>query len=368
MKRNYRVMARTTALVLLFSVLVFAPTTVGAEQADWDIPGGHFYTQTGGGGGLGFAVTDEGGIPFWSEFNRLGGVNALGYPVSQRFQWNGFTCQAMQRVVLQWQPSLGQVMFVNVFDIMHESGKDDWLLAVRQTPKPLGPDFDANLDWSGIVAKRLALLDANPAIKAQYYATVRDPIQMNGLPTSPVTDMGNNYTLRAQRIVIQQWKETVPWAAAGQVTVALGGSIAKEAGLIPASAVIPSYGANPSGDSLRERANAWVHIKYILPQDTDAVADVAINLIASFLEPSAARMQMAKGYFTAWTTRKDPKELSISVDEITYSSDGTGATVRLGKVVRYADGTTHPCVELTPWRKIDGTWYRTLQGSLEVCR
>jgi hypothetical protein len=33
--------------------------------------------------------------------------------------------------------------------------------------------------------------------------------------------------------VFQEWKEDVPWAKAGQVTVALGGDIAKEAGILP---------------------------------------------------------------------------------------------------------------------------------------
>jgi hypothetical protein len=40
--------------------------------------------------------------------------------------------------------------------------------------------------------------------------------------------------------VLQQWKQDVPWAKAGQVTVALGGDIAKEVGLVPASATKPA--------------------------------------------------------------------------------------------------------------------------------
>jgi hypothetical protein len=220
-------------LALLAPMAIASPALPVQAAEDWDIPGGHFYTQTGGGGGKGFSVTDEGGVRFWGEFQRLGGVQGVGYPVSQRFDWDGFSCQAMQRVVFQWRADIGQVYFVNVFDLMSGAGKDGWLLASRQTPKPLGPDFDGGLAWDQKVAKRLALLDANPAIKNKYYEVVGDPVQMNGLPTSAVTDMGNNYTLRAQRVVIQQWKEDVPWAAKGQVTVGLGGSIAGEAGILP---------------------------------------------------------------------------------------------------------------------------------------
>ena len=97
------------------------------------------------------------------------------------------------------------------------------------------------------MTRRLALLDQSPGIRAAYYGVAGDPIVMNGLPTSPVTDMGNHYALRAQRVVFQQWKEAVPWAAAGQVTMALGGSIAGEAGLLPAHVLVPENapGATP---------------------------------------------------------------------------------------------------------------------------
>src|SRR5687768_5423637 len=109
-------------------------------------------------------------------------------------------------------------MFVNVFDRLHELGQDDYLLAARQTPRRVVP------------TNPLAALDARPAIKAAFQAL---PLEMNGLPTSQVQDMGNHYALRAQRAVFQEWKEDVPWARRGQVTVALGGDIAKEAGVLP---------------------------------------------------------------------------------------------------------------------------------------
>lgn len=222
-------------LIGFSSIGPLAPASVA--QADYSIGNGYFYTQTGGGGGRGFSLVDDNAARFWSEFNRLGGVNAVGYPTSVRFLWDGFVVQATQRVVLQWRPDLGQAYAVNVFDLLHEAGKDEWLLAVRSTPRPFGPEFDAGLSWPEIMAKRLALLDANPAIRTAYYSVVGDPILMNGLPTSPVTDMDNHFALRAQRVVFQQWKENVPWASAGQVTVALGGSIAAEAGLLPQGVV-----------------------------------------------------------------------------------------------------------------------------------
>jgi plastocyanin len=173
----------------------------------------------------GFSVSDADGVLFLSEFRRLGGVQAVGYPASKRFQWDGFTVQVFQRVVFQWRPDVRQAYFVNVFDRLNALGKDDWLLAAKQTPK-----HDPSL---GDLNARLLLLDERPAIKAKFYAVVGDALQANGAPTSRVQDMGNHYALRAQRVVFQEWKEDVPWAKRGEVTVALGGDIAKEAGILP---------------------------------------------------------------------------------------------------------------------------------------
>ncbi|HEV8637418.1 MAG TPA: carboxypeptidase-like regulatory domain-containing protein [Chloroflexota bacterium] len=218
------------------------PLTVRAPGAaagapDFAVPNGWFYTQTGGGGGRGYAVTDEGGLRFWSEFRRLGGVQAVGYPASQRFQWDGFTVQVFQRVVFQWRPESGSVAFVNVFDRLHDLGKDEFLLRARQTPPPRAFP-DAGQPWERVVQNHLAVLEPFPAIRAAYFGAVGDPIQANGLPVSDVTDMGNHLALRAQRVVFQQWKEDVPWAKQGQVTVALGGDIAKELGVLPDPAAL----------------------------------------------------------------------------------------------------------------------------------
>jgi N-acetylmuramoyl-L-alanine amidase len=67
---------------------------------------------------------------------------------------------------------------------------------------------------------------------------VGDPVQANGLPVSDVVDFGDVLVLRCQRVVLQQWKVDVPWARAGQVTFALGGDIAKEAGILPDPAAL----------------------------------------------------------------------------------------------------------------------------------
>jgi hypothetical protein len=234
-----RLAQRILFLGLLAALVLGLLPTAAFAADDYDVAGGHFFTQTGGGSGKGYTVTDDGTAKFWSEFQRLGGVAAVGYPASRRFSWDGFTVQVFQRVIFQWHADSQSVAYVNVFDRLSDLGKDDWLLSVKQTPKRIQLD-EQGKTWDQVVAGRRALLDAAPAIKAKYYAVVGDPIQANGLPTSAVTDMGNNYSLRAQRVVFQLWKQDVPWAKAGTVTVALGGDIAKAAGILPDQGALQS--------------------------------------------------------------------------------------------------------------------------------
>src|SRR5688572_2877673 len=223
--------ARLLLALAVLAALIGPAVEASAAPLERPVANGYFFTQTAGrDGSAGFRVTDEGGVRFWSEFQRLGGVAALGYPVSRRFEKDGFVVQAMQKGVLQWRPDSGKAWLTNVFDEMHHAGKDKFLAEVRQTPAPLPDDWDKGKSWDQTVKTRLALLDANPAIRDRYFSAA-DPMTFFGLPTSPVTDQGNHYAIRLQRAVIQQWKQDVPWAKAGETTVANGADIAKEAGL-----------------------------------------------------------------------------------------------------------------------------------------
>jgi len=232
----------TLALLFGLAMLVLA-APVGAAPAvlDYDIPNGHFYTQTNGEptgtAQSGFAVTNEGGIPFWDAYQQLGGPYVLGYPVTRRFIYDGFVTQAMQKVVFQWRPDIKQVWFLNTFDALHDKGKDDWLLTYRQTPRPFDTTPDNGLSWEQVVARHQAFLDQNAAIKKAYFSDP-SPIDHFGLPVA-YADEGSSFVIRAQRATFQYWKENVPWAKAGDVTVANGGDLAKEAGLWPAEACMP---------------------------------------------------------------------------------------------------------------------------------
>jgi hypothetical protein len=211
-----------------------------AGTPDYDIAGGHFFTQTNGRkeSRSGFAVTDEGGAPFWSTFQALGGTDALGYPVTRRFELDGFAVQAFQKTVLQWHPDQQSFSFLNTFDVLHDRGRDDWLEVHRQTPRPRDTAPDAGLAWEQVVARHLALLDNVPlALKQQFLADTQW-LDHYGLPVS-TQDFSNSVVVRAQRATLQYWKEAVPWAAKGSVSVANAGDLAKEAGLFPWLAVTP---------------------------------------------------------------------------------------------------------------------------------
>jgi 5-hydroxyisourate hydrolase-like protein (transthyretin family) len=206
---------------------------------DHEIPGGRFFTQTAGRDGIsGYGVTNEGGARLWDEFQRLGGVPVLGYPVSRRFQAQGFTVQAMQKGILQWRPETGRAWLTNVFDELSAAGKDEWLFSNRAVPRPLDPSFDGGKPWPQVMAGRMTLLGPQPPIDRRY-ASAGDPLTFFGLPTSKVEDMGNHLAIRLQRAVIQLWKVDVPWAKAGETTVANGGDLAKDAGILPPEAATP---------------------------------------------------------------------------------------------------------------------------------
>ncbi len=238
-----RLLNSLVAVALVSSLYLSIAQTALAEPFDYDIPNGHFYLQAnglGGAGTSGYAVIDDAAAPFWSEFKRLGGVPAIGYPISRRFWWDGFLVQAFQRVVFQWRPEVGQVYFVNVFDRLSAAGKDDWLDSVRSTPHPFDNSADQGLAWDDIVKLHQSLLEKRPAIKKIYFSDT-DPIQHFGLPMG-AQDYDNVFVIRTQRAVFQQWKTDVPWARSGEVTIANGGDLAKELGMYPMQAITPEPG------------------------------------------------------------------------------------------------------------------------------
>jgi len=210
------------------------------RAADYGIAGGHFFTQTNGrtDSPAGFSVTDADGIPLWTAFSKLGGVDVLGYPVTRRFQMDGFFVQAFQKSVLQWRSDQKSFAFLNTFDVLHDRGRDDWLQVYRQTPPPQDTRADSGLTFEKVMARHLSLLDRTPPALKDRFLADPDWLDHYGLPVA-IQDSANSVVVRAQRASLQYWKEAVPWAAKGSVTVANGGDLAKEAGMFPWLAVTP---------------------------------------------------------------------------------------------------------------------------------
>lgn len=228
--------------ILFVALSLMLATGANANSLDFSIAGGWFFTQGGGDTARsddGFAVIDDEGAKFWTAFQASGGVGAVGYPISDRFQWDGFVTQVMQKAVFQWRPETDSVAFVNVFDDLSRHGFDDQL-ATLLVPEPEAFNDETGLSFGQIIAKRTALLESEPALLAVYQAAA-DPLRNYGLPQSSVRQYDGLRAIRLQRVVLQIWTSDFPWAQAGTVTIANGGDLAKQLGLFRAagSAFVP---------------------------------------------------------------------------------------------------------------------------------
>ena len=216
------------------SAVAAAAPTAPVARADYDVPLGHFYSQgasiSPGQPLVGFTISDDGGIPMWSEFKRLGGADVLGYPISGRFVYAGRVTQLTQKSGLVWRPHDQEARLLDIFRILHDGGKDGWL-QLKGIPAVASWPNEAGKTWAQVSQQRYLLLNVNPAVKSAYFG-VSDPVNMYGLPTSNWLDTPLAHVLRFDNVVIQQWKTAVPWALAGQVQLANGGELLKESGIL----------------------------------------------------------------------------------------------------------------------------------------
>jgi hypothetical protein len=222
-----RALRVTLALAVLAALLVSAAPrpSEAAVGDDWAIPGGWFFTQTRGDSpaGTGFAVLDAGGIPFYNAFRRLGGVDALGYPVTHRFVLDDAVVQAFQRGVLEWRPETG-VQVSSVTRALAEAGLDEWLTSTYAVPMAGEPNVE--------------LLAANSSIAAAYHA-IPNAATIFGQPVA-LEDLGPVVTLRTEHLALQQWKIDTNFAPAGAVVVPNAGDMLGAAGLVPVGAARPA--------------------------------------------------------------------------------------------------------------------------------
>ena len=234
---------RKTVLMLLVLTGVLGATPVAAEDACpfTALSDGCLYTNTGADTADpfdGFKVTNAGGIPFWDFYRELS-PQAVGYPISGRFQLDGLWVQAFQKVILQWRPATGSFNYLNTLDLLadrYPAVELPFLPGHAVLPLPAGATFAERQ------AAQLALLDANPAIKAEFLGET-DWLDLFGLPIAyEVFGDGTVEVLRAQRAAFAIWRIEAPGVEVGQVVRQnIPDEIKRLAGvLIPDSAKLPS--------------------------------------------------------------------------------------------------------------------------------
>ena len=164
----------------------------------------------------GFAVTDADGVPLWA-FVRNRSLQAIGYPISQRWVDGPFTLQAFQKVILQWSPGEGRINYYNTLDVLANKYAD-----VRLPNVPEHQVFDtAGLSFSQVKDVHVSILERNPKIKAAFLAEP-DWLNLFGLPIRyEEREVNGNpqglQLLRAQRIVFEIWNVPAPGTTPGAV-------------------------------------------------------------------------------------------------------------------------------------------------------
>ena len=248
---------RKVVLGLIVAMVVFA---LAAPVQAFDCDGiqlndGCLFTATGGDtpgrDDDGYAVTNAGGVPMWN-FVRDKDLQALGYPISGRWVEGPFTLQAFQKVILQWDSSNQRMNWYNTLDALANRypGVDLPNVPPHQV---LAADRGVT-NFAVIVRNHLALLDANPKIKAEFLA---EPNWLNlyGLPIRyEEREVNGNpqglQLLRAQRIVFEVWNVPAPGTSLGRVgRQNVPDKVKKRSNVIIPDAAKPPITASQAGDA-----------------------------------------------------------------------------------------------------------------------
>ena len=212
---------RRLILGLLTASLLLA-LAAPAHAIDCDgiaLGSGCLFTATGGDTlepNDGFAVTNAAGVPMWA-FVRNRSLQAIGYPISQRWVEGPFTLQAFQKVILQWSPGEGRINYYNTLDVLANKYPE-----VRLPNVPEHQVLDtAGLSFSQVKDVHLSILDRNSKIKAAFLAEP-DWLNLFGLPIRyEEREVNGNpqglQLLRAQRIVFEIWNVPAPGTTPGAV-------------------------------------------------------------------------------------------------------------------------------------------------------
>ena len=210
-------------LMALALAAVLATPVYAIECEGMALPGGCLFTITGGDTPYpddGFAVTNADDVPMW-DFVQQQDLQAIGYPISQRWTDGPFTLQAFQKVILQWDPGKQRVNWYNTLDALANKYPD---VELPNVPAHQILKADQGATSFGVIMRNhLALLDASPKIKAVFLA---EPGWLNlyGLPIRyEEREINGNpqglQVLRAQRTVFAIWNVPAPGTTIGSVVL-----------------------------------------------------------------------------------------------------------------------------------------------------
>ena len=162
-------------------------------------------------------MTNADDVPLW-DFVQARDLDALGYPISQRWTDGPFTLQAFQKVILQWDPGERRMNFYNTLDALANRYPE---VALPFVPVHQVLEADAGADFGTVTRNHLALLEENPAIKARFLAEP-DWLNLYGLPIRyEEREVEGNpqgvQLLRTQRTVFAVWNVAAPGTTIGQV-------------------------------------------------------------------------------------------------------------------------------------------------------
>ncbi len=310
-----------------------------------------------------YEVTNDGGILFADEFDRLGGVDTLGYPASYRFELDGFTYQVTQRALLQWRSNIGVAYLGNIFEMLEHAGLDQWLLESKGIPLPIKDD-GSNGDWNKARETRLSWL-TNEQIKAKFLANpnpdaisdwnVDSAINLYGLPMSMPERHGPFISQRFQRVAFQLWVDEVAGSPApGTVIGVLAGDLLKEAGLVPSEGlhvderpvvvVAPAPAPAPAPSTSQPRATAKPRATATAKPEATAEATPEATPVTT---PIAAEVTLAS--LTVGDTGISP-ELSADVTDYTSTVANEVESITVTADATSADAT----VEITSPADADG--------------
>ena len=220
---QYRMRDRWRAALAVLTIVAVATLAVGPSVGALDCEGvaldaGCLFTITGGDTtdpDDGYAVTNADSVPLW-DFFRDRELQAIGYPISQRWVNGPFTLQAFQKVILQWDPDKGRMNYYNTLDVLANRYPE---VELPNVPPHQVLEADWGADFATITQNHLALLEQNSAIKERF---LREPDWLNiyGLPINyEEREVDGNpqglQLLRTQRTVFVIWNVPAPgtpWA------------------------------------------------------------------------------------------------------------------------------------------------------------